>query len=118
MCREPKTNFLPATLGLAEATGRRRKATALFLALALGVFGLETAIHSVHHLSDISPSQNAAQCPVLSASQHVVGALGETSEICAPTLASEAPASVGTESILPARFFGSDQGRAPPSLLA
>ncbi len=94
---------------------REPKITALFLALALGVFALDTAIHSVHHLSE---PQNAAQCPVLSASQHVVGALAETSEICAPTLASEAPPSVGTESILPARFFGSDQGRAPPSLLA
>jgi len=115
MCREPKRNFFLAALGLARATGRRRKATALFLALVLGFFALETAVHSVHHLSE---HQNVAQCQVLSASQHVVGALAETSEISAPTLAAEPPPSVGTESILPACFFRPDRGRAPPSLLA
>jgi hypothetical protein len=75
----------------------------------------ETAVHSVHHLSD---PQNGAQCRVLSSSEHSKGAVAETSDLCAPAWAVEAPPSPRGESSLPSYFFRPDQGRAPPFLPA
>lgn len=104
-----------AALGLWGIAWRRRKAAAISLTLILGFFAFETALHSVHHLSD---PQKGAHCPVFSASQHITGAPAGTSDLCTPTLATEVAPSAGAERILPARFFRPDQGRAPPSLPA
>lgn len=111
----PVALLLLAALGLGWVTWRWRRVAALSLALVLGFFAFETAVHSVHHLSD---PQKATQCQVLSASQHVTGAPAETSGLCAPPLAAEARPSAGAESLLPPGFLRPDQGRAPPSLLA
>ena len=46
----------------------RRDAIVLFLSLAVSVFGLESAVHSVHHLT--SP-ESAGTCPVLAGSEHL-----------------------------------------------
>ena len=58
---------LRASLG---PIGRRSRpdVIALFLSLAVGVFGLESAVHSVHHLTR---PESAATCPVLAGSEHL-----------------------------------------------
>jgi len=97
--------------GVGLAAGRRRDAAALALAMLLGVSGLEAAVHSVHHLAD---PESGASCQVLSATQHVTGALAETAALCAPARLVEALPAVGPTTILPPRFSGPDEGRAPP----
>lgn len=101
--------------GIAGVAGRWRKVVALSLALVFGLFGVESAVHSFHHLWD---PRGAAQCQVHLASQHVPAAPTGTLDVCAPILTAEASLSVSLERNLPSRFFGPEQGRAPPSLLA
>jgi hypothetical protein len=106
--------WLVAGVGLLRlAAGRSRgRVIALGLTLALGVFTLESAVHSVHHLA--SP-ESAATCPVFSASEHL--GWGEIPVVAsdvppphvasAPTFASEERES----SLIPRP----GQGRAPPA---
>lgn len=98
-------------LYLVPGRGRRRAIT-LGLALTLGIFTMESAVHSVHHLA--SP-ETAATCPVLSSAEHlgwgeipvVASEVTPPEVIPAPTAASEpAPYS------LPHR---PRPGRAPPA---
>jgi hypothetical protein len=61
---------LLAALGWWRRAGSRsrRRALAVALSLVLTVFTFETAVHSVHHLSD---PQSGVDCPVLSGTQNL-----------------------------------------------
>lgn len=85
-------------------------AAILSLALLVGFFGLEAAIHSVHHLSD--PGQ--ALCPIFSASQHVVGVCDQVADAGAPTATLSAGLAVDAERTPPLPRFPCFEGRAPP----
>jgi disulfide bond formation protein DsbB len=100
---------------LAGATRRGRRAAMLALALVVALFGLESAVHSVHHLSD---PQAAASCAVLSASQHAPGTCADIPDVGTPTWTAERSPAVGTEIIRPLQAFGPPDGRAPPTLPA
>ena len=86
-----------------------RKLGAISLALLLGFVVFESAVHSVHHISD---PEEAAQC-VLAVSQHLSGVGAATPEVGTEPLALEAPAPAGTERSL-RNLFRPDTGRAPP----
>ena len=90
----------------------RGRAIALGLTLALGIFTLESAVHSVHHLA--SP-ETAAACPVLSSVEHL--GWGEN-----PVVASDVPpphvvpAAAATSEQVPYSLTHRPlQGRAPPA---
>ena len=100
---------------LAGAARRQRSARILALALLVALFGLESAIHSVHHLSD---AQAAASCAVLSASQHVPGTCADTPDVGTPTWTAEPSPAVGTAIVRPLQAFRPHERRAPPALPA
>jgi len=100
---------------LAGAARRRRNATILALTLLVVVFGLESAIHSVHHLSD---PEAAASCVVLSASHHEPGTCADTPDVGTPTWTAEPPPAVGPPIVRPLQAFRPHEGRAPPALPA
>ena len=103
---------LLGAFGIGLVAGRRRDVAALVLAVLLGVSGLEAAIHSAHHLADPESGQS---CRVLSATQHVTGALAETAALCSPAHLVETLTTVGPPTVLPPRSAGPDAGRAPPA---
>lgn len=107
--------FFLTAFGLAGAAWRWRKAAALSFALVLGFFAFQTAFHSVHHLSD---PQKGAQCPVFSASQHVIGDSPSVVALEIVPVDSISLVSGSANSLLPDLPLRPDQGRAPPSLLA
>jgi hypothetical protein len=76
---------LLAGLGWWRRAGSRARggAVAIALSLVLTVFTLETAVHSVHHLT--GPG-SGADCPVLSGSQHLAWGTGDLTGIDAPPL--------------------------------
>ena len=95
------------------AAGRARgRVIALGLTLALGVFTLESAVHSVHHLA--SP-ETAATCPVFSASEHLGwGEIAVVASDVPPPHVAPAPVLASEElecSLIPRP----GQGRAPPA---
>lgn len=108
-----------ARLGVAAAHAiaprRGRRTTILALCLLFGLFGLESAIHSVHHLWD---PQSAASCALYSASQHAPGAVAATADAAAPTWAVESSPPPDIERIRPLQAFRRHQGRAPPAPLS
>lgn len=85
---------------------------ALALSLTLGVFTLESAVHSVHHLAN---PETAATCPVLGGAEHlgwgetpvVASAVPPAQVTSAPVLTAEDPARPLTHRPRP--------GRAPPA---
>ncbi|HEY7653402.1 MAG TPA: hypothetical protein VIG07_11310 [Methylomirabilota bacterium] len=95
-----------------KARGSRRRVTALALSLTLGVFTLETAVHSVHHLTD---PETAATCPVLSSSQHLSwGEAQATATDALPLCVAPAPL-LWTEDAPQSPIYRPHQGRAPPA---
>ena len=76
---------LIAGIGLLRLAARRSRCRviALGLSLALGVFTLESAVHSVHHLAE---PETAATCPVLSGSQHLSWGEAQAAAADAPPL--------------------------------
>jgi hypothetical protein len=93
------------------ATIARRRAAALSLALLLALFGVESAVHSVHHLGD---SQSAESCAFSSSSQHAAGTCPANPETGVPLPVSEPSlridqAALGLLAVLPTY-----EGRAPP----
>ena len=90
----------------------RGRAIALGLTLALGIFTLESAVHSVHHLA--SP-ETAATCPVLASVEH----LGWDEN---PVVASDVPPphvapapAAASEQVTYSLTHRPHQGRAPPA---
>jgi hypothetical protein len=88
-----------------------RRWVVLLLALLLGYVSAEEAIHSVHLLEP----DGGTSCPVLSASQHVAGALTDIADLCLPIQTAEPAPAVGAYQVLPGRDLGPSEGRAPPS---
>ena len=100
-----------ALLRLAARRARGR-AIALGLALALSIFTMESAVHSVHHLA--SP-ETAATCPVLSSAEHL--GWGENPVVASdvpPPHVAPAPAAA-SEQVAYSLTHRPRQGRAPPA---
>src|SRR6058998_4115799 len=102
-----------AGLGFGATAGRGRRAAVFSLGLLVGLFGLESAIHSVHHLSD---PQAAAACALVSASQHAPATCAATPDAGAPTWTTRPSATFDAEAIRPLQAFRPHEGRAPPAL--
>ena len=98
-------------LGLAASRSRGR-ALALGLSLALAVFGLESAVHSVHHLT--SP-ETAATCPVFPSAEHLGwGEIPVVASDVSPPHVTAAP-DPACESCEGSLTYRPRQGRAPPA---
>jgi len=98
--------------GLAVFGARRTRATAIVtLALLVGIFGLESAVHSVHHASD---PQSAASCPLFSASQHTQSDGVPTLVTAISTWTSEPSLAFDVCPIASLPAFSAHEGRAPP----
>ena len=82
----------------------------LWLALCLVAFGFETALHSVHHISE--PTQ-AAECQALSASKHLASTSGEISTVSGVFHATAATVPL-RRGPLPPGLSSPVQGRAAP----
>jgi hypothetical protein len=123
----PPGHFLPQTapalwsslamLGVAAVafirrTRKVRVVALLALAFLVALFGFQTAVHSVHHLSD---PQSAASCAIFAASQHVPGNCPETLLVAAPIWTAAPGPVVVSEPFHPLETFGSPEGRAPPA---
>ena len=105
---------LIAGIGLLRlaARGSRGRVIALGLALALGVFTLESAVHSVHHLGD---PETAANCPVLAGSQHLSWGEAQAAAADAPPLCVAPAPLLRAEDAPPSLIYRPHQGRAPPA---
>ena len=92
-----------------------RRTLVLCLVLLLTLFAFENALHSVHHGFDV---KQADGCTVAMASTHLsavtVDGVGQTPVV----LAAAGHAAQPGRSLLPARWLGPDQGRAPPARTA
>jgi hypothetical protein len=104
-----------AGVTLAVARRRRRATIVVALALLVGLFGLESAIHSVHHLSD---PQAAASCALFSASQHTQSDDVPTPATGVPTWTSGPSLARDLRAVVPLPAFSAHDGRAPPVLLS
>ena len=98
---------------LAAAAYRSRRALFLALALLVAVFGLESAVHSFHHLSD---PHGAASCAISAASQHLSGDCSPVQGQEAPTLAAQPSPPVDDGGLRPDLPHSVKKGRAPPVL--
>lgn len=104
------TTFLPAL-----RWRRIRRVTALALILILSLFAFEAALHSAHHLTDLS---QPAQCVVASVSGHVAGTAVATVALENPLgLAPDALARA-TQAGPAVRSLRLNQARAPPFIPA
>jgi len=106
---------LGVLIGLAFAIRRPRVVATVALALLVGLLGLESAVHSVHHVSD---PDAAASCAVFAASQHVAGTGAEVLDLASPTPAGVPVALAGAERPRPLPAFSAHEGRAPPARLS
>lgn len=95
-----------------KVRGSRGRVIALGLSLALGVFTLETAVHSVHHLAD---PETAATCPVLSGSQHLSWGEAQAAATDAPPLCVAPARLLRSEDAPQSLIYRPHQGRAPPA---
>jgi hypothetical protein len=92
--------------------GRSRgRVIAVGLSVVLGVFSLETVVHSVHHLAD---PETAATCPVLSGSQHLSWAEAQAAATEAPPLPVAPAPLLRAEDAQHSLIYRPHQGRAPP----
>lgn len=103
--------------GLLFADRRRAWHRSVFaLALLVAVFGFESAVHSVHHLSD---PEGADSCTVLSGSKHVDDTTSPVvSAVGAPLWTASAAAFIDGALASPLRSVRTYEGRAPPALAA
>ena len=103
---------LLAGLGWWRRVGARGRALAVVLSLVLTVFTLETAVHSVHHLT--GPG-SGADCPVLAGSQSLAWSTGDLAGPDTPPLdVTTAPSIRPTDG--PRWQLGRPSpGRAPPA---
>jgi hypothetical protein len=90
---------------------RRRQAAILALGLLVGWFGLESAIHSVHHFSD---PQSAASCSLFQASQHADGTGPGSLTTETPTWTDQLSPTLDDEQVRPLQSYRFYEGRAPP----
>ncbi len=104
--------IIVASLRLGRVRRRPERLAALALVVVLSILSVETAVHSVHHLSD---PQSAASCPVFSGAQHVQGAATVHADVWTPRLIVAGPPPLAPDAIPPDRFARPDEGRAPPA---
>ena len=83
------------------------------LAVVLTVFGVESALHSVHHVFDNS----AVACPTASIAAHLNGTTIEGPAVEVPVLPLGATLAAPDPGISPLSPFDPPHGRAPPSAL-
>ena|SRR5690242_6677399 len=88
------------------------RAVALGLVLVLGVFALESAVHSVHHLTD--PEAQGA-CPVLSGSGHLSWGEVEVADTRGPLLCESTAPPLWLAAAPRWSIHRPHQGRAPPA---
>lgn len=100
------------TVALVRLGRRGRTVALLSLAFLVALFGFQTAVHSVHHLSD---PHAAASCAIFAASQHVPGDCPETLLVAAPIWTAAPGPAIVSEPFHPLEAFGSPEGRAPPA---
>ena len=103
-----------AVVGVWRVMGRRYHgpAIACVLVLSTGIFTLETAVHSVHHLGD---AESGASCATLSASQALSWAGADAPDTSAPPPSVSAAPLVRRGETLPSRLYRPHAGRAPPA---
>jgi hypothetical protein len=82
------------------------------LAFLVAVFGFESAIHSVHHLSD---PQAAESCPMLSGSKHVDVASPALPDAGGPLWMAASADPVALDLAPPLSGLRTHDGRAPPA---
>jgi hypothetical protein len=99
----------------AAARRPRARGLALPLAVLLGIFACETAMHSAHHLTN--PHQ-AERCPVYSASQHVTGLSAAPATPDLPPLSLSLDRPLVRTVPLRSQVLDGPQSRAPPALSA
>ena len=104
---------LLALLGAGLAGRRRRSVAIVFFALLIGLLGLESAVHSVHHLSDPGA---AAACAVFSVSHNVSGSLADVPDVGSPSSSIEPAPPPLAERIRARAVFSAHEGRAPPAV--
>jgi len=83
------------------------------LAVVLTVFGVESALHSVHHVFDNS----AVACPTASIAAHLNGTTIEGPTVEIPMLPVGSTLTAPDPGISPLSPFDPPHGRAPPSAL-
>jgi len=102
--------------GLLFADRRRTwHRSVLVLALLVAVFGFESAVHSVHHLSD---PRAADSCTFLSGSKHTDTASPSVPDTGAPLWTAASAVPVDGHLSPPLRSVRTHEGRAPPALSA
>jgi hypothetical protein len=102
--------------GLVLADRRRAWHRSMFaLALLVAVFGFESAVHSVHHLSD---PLAADSCTFLSGSKHADTASPAVPDTGGPLLTVASAAAIDADLAPPLRSVRTYEGRAPPTLAA
>jgi len=89
-----------------------RRLLALGLVLGLGVFGLETAIHSVHHLSEQTAP---AHCNGATTFAHVSAAGGGSPAIDCPPISVRETRASGAAARVEAPLLRANRVRAPPA---
>jgi hypothetical protein len=99
--------------GLLFADRRRAWHRSVFgLALLVAVFGFESAVHSVHHLSD---PLAADSCTFLSGSKHADTASPAVPDTGGPLWTVASAAAIDADLASPLRSFRTHEGRAPPA---
>ncbi len=106
------TVLVLAGFGLDLLRRHAKEAAMLALALVIGLFAVEAAVHSVHHLSE---PDAAARCLVLSVSQHLEGTCLELPTVAVPAPTQHPVRVDDVPSIARSERFRSDAGRAPPT---
>jgi len=102
--------------GLLLADRRRAwQRSVLALALLVAVFGIESAVHSVHHLSD---PQAADSCALLSGAKHVDTAPPAVPDEGDPLWTAARAVPVDFDLVSSLRSVRTHEGRAPPALSA
>ena len=103
-----------AALGWWRRAGSRarRRALAVTLSLMLAVFTVETAVHSVHH---VTGPGSGGDCPVLSGSQHLAWGTGDLASIDAPPLDVTTAPSIRPADAPRWQLCRPSPGRAPPA---
>jgi hypothetical protein len=102
--------------GLLLADRRRAWHRSVFaFALLVAVFGFESAVHSVHHLSD---PQAADSCTFLSGSKHADTASPSVPDTGAPLWTAASAALIDADLAPPLKSLRTHEGRAPPALSA
>ena len=102
-------------LGLITAGRWRRPGALITLAFLVALFGVESAVHSAHHLAD---PQTGASCAFFVASQHNEGAGASVTVTATPTWTTEPSPPPEALAASAHQAFHSHDGRAPPSLLS